>query len=88
MSHLDDGDRKVTDDREKAEVLNRTFGSKFSDPSVTEFPRGQKSSLVVADELSGDRIGLTSVYMVYIMLFRIIPQLNIGCDITFFGCQA
>ena len=38
MSHIYDGDRKVNDDREKAEILNRTFASKFSDPSVTELP--------------------------------------------------
>ena len=38
MSHLYDGDMKVTDDLQKAELLNRTFASKFSDTTVTELP--------------------------------------------------
>ena len=38
MSHLIDGNRRVDDDREKADLLNRTFALKFSNPAVTEFP--------------------------------------------------
>ena len=37
--------RKVTDDLEKAELLNRTFASKFSDPAVTEFPQAASYQL-------------------------------------------
>ena len=45
MSHLYDGDRKVTDDLEKVELLSRTFASKFSDPAVTEFPQAASHQL-------------------------------------------
>ena len=38
MSHLIDGNRKVTDDAEKAELLNRVFAAKFTNPDVTAFP--------------------------------------------------
>lgn len=38
ISYLLDGDRKVTDDRQKADLLNRTFASKFSNQTVTELP--------------------------------------------------
>ena len=33
-----DGDRKVTDDADKAEVLNRAFAEKFTNHRVTELP--------------------------------------------------
>ena len=36
---LVDGNRKVTDDIEKASLLNRTFASKFVDPQVTVYPQ-------------------------------------------------
>ena len=39
MSTLMDGDRKVTDDIEKASLLNRTFAAKFVDPQVTVYPQ-------------------------------------------------
>ena len=35
---LIDGDRRVESDREKADLLNRTFAAKFSDPGVTVLP--------------------------------------------------
>ena len=38
ISYLLDGDRKVTDDRQKVDLLNRTFASKFSNQTVTELP--------------------------------------------------
>ena len=38
MSHLLEKDRKVTDNREKADLLNRRFASKFSEPTVMELP--------------------------------------------------
>ena len=38
MSYLIDGDQKVEDDSAKAELLNRTFATKFSDPTVYDFP--------------------------------------------------
>ena len=45
LSHLLDGDGKITDDREKADLLNRTFASKFSDPAVTELPSAPEYDL-------------------------------------------
>ena len=39
MSHLIDGERKIVDDRNKAELLNRAFADKFSDPTVTVLPQ-------------------------------------------------
>ena len=38
MPCLLDGDRRVESDREKAELLNRTFAEKFSHPGVTVLP--------------------------------------------------
>ena len=45
MSYIVDGDRKVVDDREKAQVLNRVFASKFCDPAVTVLPSAPEYSL-------------------------------------------
>ena len=45
MSHLIDGNRRVEDDREKAELLNRSFASKFSDPAINEFPSAREYDL-------------------------------------------
>ena len=38
MPCLIDGDRRVESDREKADLLNRTFAAKFSDSGVTVLP--------------------------------------------------
>ena len=38
IATLLDGDRKIECDREKAELLNRTFADKFSDPAVNMVP--------------------------------------------------
>ena len=35
---LIDGDRKIESDRDKANLLNRTFAGKFSDPGVDVIP--------------------------------------------------
>ena len=39
LSVLVDGDVQVTDDKEKAAVLNRAFAAKFTEPRVSVFPR-------------------------------------------------
>ena len=38
MSFLTDGDQKVGDDKAKAELLNKAFATKFTDPTVCVFP--------------------------------------------------
>ena len=38
LSVLKDGNADITDDTEKANVMNRAFSAKFTDPHVAEFP--------------------------------------------------
>ena len=45
MSYLVDGARKITDDRDKAELLNSTFAAKFTDPTVSVLPPAPEYSL-------------------------------------------
>ena len=56
IPHLFDGDRKVTTDTDKAELLNRAFGRKFSKPRVSlpptppDYPLDVLSEFAISEE--------------------------------------
>ena len=53
-----DGTSEVSDDVERANLLNRTFADKFSDPSVTSLPAAISFDL---PELADFEVSLSSI---------------------------